>query len=176
MIKDFFLFSFGNLKSRKLRSWLTMIGIFIGIAAVVSLIGLGEGLRAAINAQFGFLGTDILSVTASGGFGPPGTGVVKPLTEKELDGVKEIPGVKEAAGRILESGKLVYNDKAVFGYAASIPDGEGRSMMEHVMNMKAERGRLLKDGDNGNVFLGHAFVEDDNPFGKPILPGSKVKV
>jgi macrolide transport system ATP-binding/permease protein len=55
-----------------------MIGIFIGIAAVVSLIGLGEGLREAINSQLGFLGTDVLAITASGGFGPPGTGVVNP--------------------------------------------------------------------------------------------------
>ncbi len=45
MIKDFFFISFKSLSRRKLRSWLTMIGIFIGIAAVVSLIGLGQGLR-----------------------------------------------------------------------------------------------------------------------------------
>ena len=95
MIKDYLFFSFSNLKSRRLRSWLTMLGIFIGIAAVVSLIGLGEGLRGAINAQFGFLGTDILSVTATGGFGPPGTGVVKPLTEKQYLAMQQVcPMVK----------------------------------------------------------------------------------
>ncbi len=176
MLKDYLLFSFDSIKHRRLRSWLTMLGIFIGIASVVALIGLGEGLRSAINAQFGFLGTDILSVTATGGFGPPGTGVVDPLTDEELDEIKRVAGIEEAAGRILEPGKLVFNNKAAFGYAASIPDGEGRELMEHVMNMKAERGRLLKDGDKGAVFLGHAFMEDDNPFGKPILPGAKVKI
>src|SRR4030067_1547509 len=139
MIKDYFLFSLNNLKSRRLRSWLTMLGIFIGIAAVVALIGLGEGLRAAINAQFGFLGTDIISVTATGGFGPPGTGVVDPLSDEELDEIKEVAGIEAAAGRIMEPGKLVFNNKVAFGYAASIPDGEGRELMEHVMNMKAER-------------------------------------
>src|SRR3989338_3800274 len=176
MIKDYLLFSFSNLKSRRLRSWLTMIGIFIGIAAVVALIGLGEGLRGAINAQFGFLGADIISVTASGGFGPPGTGVVNHLTEKELDSIKEIPGIEAAAGRILEPGKLVFNDKVVFGYAASLPEGEGREVMEHVMNMKAEKGRLLEDGDSGVVLLGHSFSEEDNPFGKPLSPGAKVEI
>ena len=176
MLKDYFLFSFSNLRSRRLRSWLTMIGIFIGIAAVVALIGLGEGLRGAINAQFGFLGADIISVTASGGFGPPGTGVVNHLTEKELDSIKEIPGIEAAAGRILEPGKLVFNDKVVFGYAASLPEGEGREVMEHVMNMKAEKGRLLEDGDSGVVLLGHSFSEEDNPFGKPLSPGAKVEI
>ena len=38
MFKDYFFISLNNLKERKLRSWLTMIGIFIGIAAVIALI------------------------------------------------------------------------------------------------------------------------------------------
>ncbi len=176
MIKDFFIFSVNNLKKRKLRSWLTMIGIFIGIASLVSLIGLGEGLRQAINSQFGFLGTDILSVTASGGFGPPGTGVVDPLTDKELNAIKSVQGVEGVAGRILESGKLVFNDKVGFGFAVSMPDGEERKVMERLMNMEAQKGRLLKDGDSGVVFLGAHFMEEDNGFEKPILPGSKVEL
>jgi putative ABC transport system permease protein len=134
MNTDYFKFAIDNLKHRKLRSWLTMIGIFIGIAAVVSLIGLGEGLREAINAQFGFLGTDVLSVTATGGFGPPGTGVVDPLTDKELNAIKSVPGVEGAAGRILESGKLEFNNQVGFGYAVSMPEGEERKVMEHLMN------------------------------------------
>jgi len=176
MNTDYFKFAIDNLKHRKLRSWLTMIGIFIGIAAVVSLIGLGEGLREAINAQFGFLGTDILSVTATGGFGPPGTGVVNPLTDKELNAIKSVAGVEGAAGRILESGKLEFNDQVGFGYAVSMPDGEERKVMEHLMNMEAEKGRLLEDGESGSVFLGANFAEEDNGFGKSILPGAKVEI
>jgi putative ABC transport system permease protein len=176
MLKDFFLFSLNNLKSRRLRSWLTMIGIFIGIAAVVALIGLGEGLRAAINAQFGFLGGDVIAITATGGLGPPGTGVVNPLTDKELKAVQSVPGIKVAAGRIIESGKIVYNHKVAFGYAASIPDGEGRKLMEHIFNLKVEKGRALVDGDSGVVFLGYNFMKDDNVFGKAILPGAKIQI
>ena len=55
-MKDFFLLAFNNLKRRRLRSWLTMIGIFIGIAAVVALISLGQGLQNYINEQFEQLG------------------------------------------------------------------------------------------------------------------------
>ncbi len=176
MIKDFFIFSINNLKKRKLRSWLTMIGIFIGIASVVSLIGLGEGLKAAINSQFGFLGTDILAVTASGGLGPPGSGVVDPLTDKELNEIKEVKGVEGAAGRIMESVKIIFNKKASFSYAASVPDGEDREIIEHVMTMEAQKGRLLEDGDKNVVFLGSMFFDKDNTFGKAIAPGSKIKI
>jgi len=52
MITDFFRLAVKSIRHRKMRSWLTMIGIFIGIAAVVSLISLGDGMRAAINDQF----------------------------------------------------------------------------------------------------------------------------
>ena len=176
MNKDYFKFAVDNLKHRKLRSWLTMIGIFIGIASVVALIGLGEGLRTAINAQFGFLGTDILSVTASGGFGPPGTGVVDPLTDKELEEIEKVKGVDNAAGRLLESIKIVFNKQARFSYAASIPDGEDREVIEHVQNMAVDRGRLLQDGDKGAIVLGYSFFEDKDIFGKSIDVGSKVEI
>ncbi|MBI2656603.1 ABC transporter permease, partial [Candidatus Woesearchaeota archaeon] len=47
MIKDYIMVGISNLFHRKLRSWLTMIGIFIGIAAVVALISLGQGMKEA---------------------------------------------------------------------------------------------------------------------------------
>src|SRR3990167_6905102 len=112
MIRDYAAFSFKSLRSRKLRSWLTMIGIFIGIAAVIALIGLGEGLRIAITSQFGFLGPDVLSVQASGlNFaGPPGTGVVDPLTDDLADKIEKINGVESAFPRYLESVAVEFND------------------------------------------------------------------
>ena len=53
MITDYFRFAILNVKEKKKRSLLTLIGIFIGIASVVALIGLGEGLKTAISSQFG---------------------------------------------------------------------------------------------------------------------------
>ena len=62
MLLDYFKLALGNLKHRGLRSWLTMLGIFIGIAAVVALISLGSALEYAITGQFGDLGTDKLNL------------------------------------------------------------------------------------------------------------------
>ena len=94
MLWSYIKFALGTFTHRKTRSVLTMIGIFIGIAAVISLIGLGEGLRTAISSQFGFLGPDVLSVQASGltFAGPPGTAIQSPQTEqrKTAESVLEI--------------------------------------------------------------------------------------
>ncbi len=176
MISDYIVLSFKSLRKRRLRTWLTMLGIFIGIAAVVALIGLGEGLRDAINSQFSFLGTQFIAVTASGGFGPPGTGVVEPLTDRDLDAIENINGVEGVASRLIKSTKMVFNNKAVFTYVASMPDGDSRKLVEEAVNMKAEKGRLLKDGDKNVVVLGSAFYEDEDRFGKKVIPGSKILI
>ncbi|MBI2558580.1 ABC transporter permease [Candidatus Woesearchaeota archaeon] len=177
MHRDHFVYSVRNLKNRGLRSWLTMIGIFIGIAAVVSLIGLGEGLRVAIMSQFGFLGPDVLGVQAAGlAFaGPPGTGVVDPLADDLAEKIKNVNGVKAAFNRYLESGTLEFNDKRGIGIAASVPEGENKKIFETMVNLKAEEGRLLKDSDSRKVVLGNDFKKGET-FGKAIKPGDRVLV
>ncbi|MBD3310610.1 FtsX-like permease family protein [Candidatus Woesearchaeota archaeon] len=176
MIKEYLLLAARTIKERRIRSWLTMIGIFIGIAAVVALIGLGEGLRVTIRSQFGFLGTDVLSVQASGiGFaGPPGTGVVDPLTSDLVDKIEQIPNVEMALPRYLESGGLEYNDIQSIAYAMSIPSGEKRKLAYDTVNLDAEKGRMLKDGDNRRVVLGSSFAEDDNAFKEAIKVGDNL--
>ncbi|HTY43617.1 MAG TPA: ABC transporter permease, partial [Patescibacteria group bacterium] len=97
-MKDHFFLAFSNLKRRGLRSWLTMIGIFIGIAAVVGLISLGQGLQGAINQQFEQLGKNTI-VIESKTVGPPGTATGNLiLTTKDLDAIKSVRGVSDAVG------------------------------------------------------------------------------
>tara|TARA_B100001971_G_C18256490_1_gene582622 strand:- start:268 stop:1491 length:1224 start_codon:yes stop_codon:yes gene_type:complete len=176
MLKDYFIISIKNLRNRKLRSWLTMIGIIIGIIAVVSLISLGQGLKVVISSQFGDIGTDKLALQASGGFGPPGTDVVKPLTKDHLEKVKKVNGVKIAAGRLLRNGKLEHDDHVGFGMAATMSEGDGRKLIESALNLEAEQGRLLRDGDSKKVLLGNNFGEENAGFGKQIIVGSKVLI
>ena len=176
MIKDYFIFSVKSLRSRKLRSWLTMIGIIIGITAVVSLIGIGQGLKVAISSQFGDIGTDKLAVMASGGFGPPGTGVVTPLTKDNAKKIEQVNRVKAVVGRLIRSGKLEYNNHVAFGYAASMAEGYGRRLIEEALNLEADRGRLLRDGDSKKTVLGNNLGEENAGFGKQIVVGSKVLI
>ena len=152
-----------------------MLGIIIGITAVVSLIGMGEGLKAAITSQFGMLGTDKLTVTATGGFGPPGTAVVKPLTRNNVKKINKINGVEEVAGRLIRAGKLEFNDVVSFGYAASMPDGDMRKMVEEALNLKASNGRLLRDGDTKKIVIGSKLGKDELN-GKKITVGSKILI
>ncbi len=176
MIKDYFQLAMKNLGKRKLRSWLTMIGIFIGIAAVVSLIGLGEGLRNAITSQFGELGTDKLTIQAGGvQYGPPGSGVVNPLKISDLDKIKSLPGIKTAVSRLIRTGKIEFNKRQEMVYIASMPDGADRKLIEETINLDIDSGRLLKDGDKYKVVVGGNYKKDD-AFGKAVKVGDRVKI
>ena len=177
MIQDYIRLAFLNLSTRRLRSWLTMIGIFIGIAAVVSLIGLGEGLSTAIRSQFGFLGSDMLAVQASGisYAGPPGTGAVTPLSDTLVDKIRRIPGVKAAFNRDIRSAEMVFNDNQQFAYIASVPTGSNRKVFDTMLNLKTIDGRLLRDGDTTSVVLGNSF-SDSGIFGKVIKAGDVVRI
>jgi putative ABC transport system permease protein len=63
-ITESFRVAIGALLSNKLRSFLTMLGIIIGVAAVIALISLGQGSQAAVEARMTALGTNLITVNA----------------------------------------------------------------------------------------------------------------
>jgi putative ABC transport system permease protein len=176
-MKDYFLLAFKNLKQRGVRSWLTMLGIFIGIAAVVSLISLGAGLQEAITGQLGALSIDILTIQNKGaGFGPPGSTVAEKLNDHDLKLIKNIKGIDKTISRLIRIGSLEYNEISGFGYAASIPeDKESIDFIYDGFDFKAETGRLLESGDKGKILLGNNFLDMDD-FEKDFRIGKIAKI
>lgn len=175
-VLEYFKLALRSLVRRKLRSWLTMIGIFIGIAAVVSLIGLGDGLTNAISSQFGFLGPDVLQIQASGMnmMGPPGTTSPRPLTSDLAKKIDSVNGVDVAINRYIATGTLEFNNLQGIGFAMSIPDGEKRKKVEEMVNIKVSSGRLLKDGDSRKVILGSSFGDNTVGLNKPVKVGDRI--
>jgi putative ABC transport system permease protein len=177
MIKDYIFLSLDNLKHRGIRSWLTMLGIFIGIAAVVALISLGNALQLAITGQFSSVGPDKLIVqNAETGFGPPGSTAVKKLTSHDLDLIKSVPGVEVAVPRFIRSVKIEFDKGVKFSYAADLPnDKQEAALVYETLNLKAESGKILEYADRGKVLLGHDFTKDTD-FGKPVKVGDSITI
>src|SRR3989338_7124691 len=162
MIIDYLVLALKSLKHRGLRTWLTMLGIFIGIAAVVSLISLGAGLQAAITGQFGGLSVDTLTISnAATAFGPPGSTSVKKLNEHDLNIVKNTDGVNLVVTRLIRIIKFEYNDNTEFIYIADIP--EEKEEMDFVYNVVAT------ETEKGKILFGRDFLKEDR-FGKTIEP------
>ena len=162
MIKDYFKLAYKSARQRRMRSWLTMIGIFIGIAAVVALVSLSQGLQTAIGEQFVSLGSDKIIVQGiSSGFGPPGTGVEVPLTISDREVLEKVKGIDNAVGRLVRSVKMEFNDEVKYAFGASLPeDNEDITLAVEANNYKIGQGRLLKKGDKFKVMIGYNFAED----------------
>lgn len=176
MLKDYFSLAFSNLKHRGLRSWLTMLGIFIGIAAVVSLISLGNGLENAVLGQFASLDADKLTIQNSGnGFGPPGSTSVVSLNSHDIEIIESAKGVDEVIPRLIRVVSVEYNKIRQFMYIADVPnDKTKREIIIDSLNVKLAEGRFLEEEDKKKVVLGSDFTDDS--FDKPIRVGSDIKI
>jgi putative ABC transport system permease protein len=175
MKKDYFVLAFGNLKHRGLRSWLTILGVFIGIAAVVALITMGDGLRTAITGQFSTLSADKLSIQNAGtGMGPPGSTVITKLNQHDVDLIKGVNGVQEVTSRLIRIVKVGFNKNINFNYMVSIPT-DAKQQKEAYANIKINQGRLLSATDTGKIVIG-SEVAKGTAFEKEILVGNKILI
>lgn len=176
MYTDYFKQAVKNLLQRRLRSWLTMIGIFIGVALVVALVSLGQGMQDAIVGQFAGLGADTITIQAAGGgYGPPGSYQSVTIGEDDLDVVKKVPGVKAAFGRIIGAASAEVNGVIQYGYFATFAEGadEYRLSITVPSEFKAEKGRIIKPTDRHKAVVGNTFATKDI-FGEPLVVGDKM--
>jgi putative ABC transport system permease protein len=177
MISDYFSLALKNLRKRGIRSWLTMLGIFIGIAAVVSLITLGSGLQSAITGQFASLSVDTLTISNRGtGFGPPGSTAIVKLNEDDMELIERVSGVKIVVPRLIRVVSVEFNGVRDFRYIGSLSeDKEKLNFIYTSLGLETESGRLLETNDLGKIVVGNDFT-DDNLFDKEVRIGSKLKV
>lgn len=174
MLKDFFILALNNIKRRKLRSWLTMLGIFIGIAAVVSLVSLGQGLQASIKEQFESIGANKIFVSPGAGFAPPQAFRDK-LTSRDLDAAKDVRGIEIAVGIIDEFVKVKFNGKVQSLPMHSHPTkGEEGKLADEFERFEFEQGRTFKK--SGEVVVGYALANDDRIFGKKVKLSDKLNI
>jgi putative ABC transport system permease protein len=154
-MKDYFFLAFSNLRRRGLRSWLTMIGIFIGIAAVVGLISLGQGLQNSINEQFEQLGKNTI-VVQSKTLGPPGSATSEKLilTTKDLETIKNVRGVKTAVGILIKTSVLQFREETKVQMIIGIAP-EDIFLFSDMQSYKVLKGRDLKKGDGFKAIIGY---------------------
>jgi putative ABC transport system permease protein len=100
-----------SLNANKLRSALTMLGIIIGVAAVIALMSIGRGAQVAITSQIESMGTNLLYVrpgsTQQGGV-RTAEGSAQTLTREDAEALESVPGVVAVAPQVSGFGQIVY--------------------------------------------------------------------
>ena len=108
----------GALRANKLRSLLTMLGIVIGVAAVIAVVALGRGAQKAVNDRIAALGTTLLTVSPGQAFGmggvtPDVTLVGIEPTPMEIDAAATVAAAADATVLFLYDGNLYPSNRAL---------------------------------------------------------------
>ena len=178
MILDYFRFSISTFGGRKLRTALTILGIFIGIAAVVSLISLGQGMQNAVDEQFEMLGSNRITVTPGGGdmSSPMTTGLVAAkLSDHDVEVIRKVKGVDHAIGVLVRTAKIEYRGKSRYTMLfASSTDSKSIKFIENIDYFMLEEGRYPKESEKYKASV--AIDTGNSLFDREIKRGEKITV
>jgi putative ABC transport system permease protein len=174
---SYFQLALENLRHRKKRAYLTIIGVFIGIMAVVALISLGQGLQAGVNEQFAKLGVDKVFIQPASAFqGSTGGSGVVAVGDKDLDRIRSVSGVREAAGTKFRSARIDWSDTTVYELAYEMPnDPRELDLVVETFTIEVNEGRMLESGDRTRAVIGSQFL-DRTRYVDPLALGRKIQV
>ena len=105
-----------NIRSNKLRSFLTMLGIMIGVASVIALVTIVKGVTGSVMSGFEDLGAGTISVSAQG------TSLQSGLSQDNIDTLRKIDGVSAVSVSNSTTAKAVYDNSVVSGVSVQGKD------------------------------------------------------
>lgn len=174
MYKESFLMAWASLIANKLRSLLTMLGIIIGVAAVIALVSIGNGVNQDIENSISSLGSNLL-VVLPGAPRTPGArssqGSMKSLKISDYEAIAKLEGVKAASPMTNGSYVVIYQNKNWTTSVAGV-----NSNFQDVNNWTMTSGRFFSDKNVQNrervAVVGQTVVKnlfaDEDPVGKEI--------
>ena len=179
LFKDFIRLTGTSLLAHKLRSVLTMSGISVGIAAVVLLTSIGEGIHQFVLTEFTQFGTTLVAVnpgkTTTHGMTMGVFGAERPLSIEDAEALKRLPFAKSVVGIVQGNAEVEGNKRTrrttVYGTGSDFPQA---------FSMPVQTGRFLPDDDpvapRAFVVLGSKVKQElfgsKNPLGERIRIGS----
>jgi putative ABC transport system permease protein len=167
------------LARNKMRSALTMLGIVIGVAAVIAVVSIGQGAQYMVQQGIQAMGTNVVFIAA--GSGRPGGirvgyGGVKTLTIDDLNAIlREIPLIKQAAPSVNSRKQIVYGNQNW----STVVNGTTPNYFE-IRNWSIQSGSVFSDEEVdlaanvcviGTTVAKNLFL-DENPVGKTLRIGT----
>ena len=162
--------------SHRLRTFLTMLGIIIGIASVVSVVALGEGSRQRILKDISSIGTNTIEVFPGKDFGDERSGRIETLVPRDADALRQQPFVDSVTPKLSKSASLRYRNRSLSGSIIGVGDQyfrvrgyeleTGRFFDQNSVQHQAQEA-VIDYNTRQKLFAGEA-----NPVGKVIILGT----
>lgn len=175
MFRKFFLLSLKNISHRSLRSWLTILGIIVGIALIASLISLGKGLENAIMQQLRMFGSDLITIIP-GEETDPMLGMIGGGTfrDKEVDALKDIKGAKFAIPFEIEFSSIEFKGEERSSTIHGSPMKETQEIYTQSRGFGLAEGRWPHREDSSEVVLGATIA--NKRYKQKIYVGDTIRV
>lgn len=178
--RDFLQLSLRSLTAHRLRSFLTLLGIGVGIAAVILLTSIGEGLHKFVLQEFTQFGTNIIKVTpgrqgARGG--PPGLpSTTREITLDDAAALERVPFVTGVTPGVSGNSEVRANGRTRRTFILGVGP-----RMDRMFSIRVKSGRFLPPDAAGNarafIVLGATLKRElfgnDNPLGERVQIGSE---
>ena len=174
MILDYFSFSISNLQKRKLRSWLTLLGIVISILIIFVLASLSIGLQESVKEQFREIGADKFFVQPKGFVGLVGGDSAAKLTLEDVKTIEKVQGVRKTGTMGVESAKIEFGDEIRFTRIVGL-DVDSIDLFFESSGLEIIEGRKLRKSQKRKIVLGNSYV--DNSFlQKGVSLGNQISI
>ncbi len=162
MISDLVQLAINGLRHRKLRSWLTIIGVVIGIATISSIMSLSQGMYNAINKEFEMMGTNTITILPGSGasVSPILSMVGSYLKDSDVKIIESVPGVKYAIPIIYKTGEVEYRNEKKGTFIYAFPSADGKKFLETFHGVNLLEGRPIKRGDRYKAIIGYKVSKD----------------
>ena len=166
--------------SNKTRSFLTMLGIVIGVCAVVLLVSLGQGFQASMTTTFNNMGASALYISSST---DKTVTSMRPLTLDDAAALSDktvAPSISVVSPTLSSRATIQYGNNSANVQATGV-----KPVITEIRNYQVDQGRFITDQDvsarSNVVVLGYQTATDlfgsDNPVGKSVrIQGSKYQV
>ena len=176
MYKESFLMAWASLIANKMRSILTMLGIIIGVAAVIALVSIGNGVKQDIQNSISSLGSNLLMVMPGAPRTPgvrPSAGSMKSLKVSDYEAISKLDGVRADSPMTNGSYVVIYQNK---NWTTSV-SGVSYNYLD-VNNWSMKSGRFLSEKNVQNrervAVVGKTVVK--NLFGDEDPVGAEIRV
>ncbi len=146
LLRDFLHLTGSSLTAHRMRSFLTMLGIAVGITAVVLLTSIGEGIHKFVLAEFTQFGTNLIAInpgrTTTHGSSMGVFGTERPLTIEDAVALKRLPNIKAVVPIVQGNGEVEAGNRrrrtTIYGAGSDWPEA---------FSMQVKAGRFLPDDD-----------------------------
>ena len=172
---DSFRLAVRNIRYRKKRSWLTIIGTLVGILAIVALISIGQGLENSVQSEFEELGGDKVFISPGGNsISSRFTTSTAKLTEDDQQTISNTRGIDEVTGTVSGSQQIKYSGDTQFLSVTGVPTGENSGIITQSQGLEITEGRYLRSTDRYSIVVSENAAE--NAFDNEVVLRSSLEI